>query len=55
MDDFIEPTKSFSDDRSYRHLRLPNGLQVLLISDPATDKSAAAMDVNIGLCTWGLR
>jgi secreted Zn-dependent insulinase-like peptidase len=45
----VEPTKSFSDDRDYRYLELPNGLKVLLISDPTTDKCAAAMDVNIGI------
>lgn len=40
--------KSVEDKRSYRGLQLQNGLRVLLISDPTTDKSAAAMDVNIG-------
>ena len=39
---------SASDDRTYRHLTLPNRLQVLLISDPTADKAAAAMDVNVG-------
>ncbi|KAJ3113502.1 Insulinase (Peptidase M16) [Phlyctochytrium bullatum] len=39
------------DDRQYEHLTLPNGLQALLVSDPTTDKAAAAMDVNVGhLC-----
>ncbi|KAK6035998.1 peptidase, M16 family, partial [Cooperia oncophora] len=32
----------------YRGLELTNGLRVLLVSDPTTDKSAAAMDVNVG-------
>ena len=41
-------TKSPQDDRQYRGLILPNGLKVLLISDKTTDKSAAALDVNIG-------
>lgn len=41
-------TKSDNDDRSYRYLLLPNRMQVLLISDPETEKSAAALDVNIG-------
>ena len=36
------------DERSYRYLRLENGLRVLLISDPSTDKAAASLDVNIG-------
>ena len=38
-----------NDTRAYRHVVLDNGLKVLLISDPETDKSAAAMDVAIGL------
>jgi secreted Zn-dependent insulinase-like peptidase len=41
-------TKSRSDDRAYKLLTLENRLQVLLISDPETDKSAASMDVNVG-------
>lgn len=40
--------QSEHDAREYRHLLLANGLQVLLISDPAAEKSAAALDVNIG-------
>lgn len=40
--------KSPADDRDYRHLVLANGLHVLLISDPDTDKAAAAVDVNVG-------
>lgn len=36
------------DKRQYRGLLLKNGMKVLLISDPTTDKSAAAMDVNVG-------
>ncbi|KAH3671146.1 hypothetical protein OGAPHI_000857 [Ogataea philodendri] len=36
------------DDRQYRLLKLPNGLVSLVISDPTTDKSAAALDVNVG-------
>jgi len=34
--------------RLYRGLELENGMKVLLISDPTTDKSAAAMDVHVG-------
>ncbi|KAL0124001.1 hypothetical protein PUN28_006072 [Cardiocondyla obscurior] len=41
-------TKSQNDDRLYRGLVLTNKMKVLLISDPATDKSAVAMDVNTG-------
>ena len=37
-----------SDDRSYVAYQLENGLQVLLISDPHTDKAAAALDVRVG-------
>ncbi|MFB9887688.1 insulinase family protein [Balneatrix alpica] len=40
--------QSPNDNRSYHNLTLANGLQVLLISDPATDKSAAAVDVSVG-------
>lgn len=42
--------KSEEDQREYRALVLENGLKVLLISDPVTDKSAAALDVHIGKC-----
>ncbi|CAB3381398.1 Hypothetical predicted protein, partial [Cloeon dipterum] len=41
-------TKSPEDKRDYRGLILDNELRVLLISDPKTDKSAAALSVNIG-------
>jgi len=44
-DDII---KSQNDDRLYRGLVLANKMKVLLISDPKTDKSAVAMDVNAG-------
>lgn len=40
--------KSENDKRSYRYLQLENQLKVLLISDPETEKSAAALDVNVG-------
>lgn len=40
--------KSQNDDRLYRGLVLANKMKVLLISDPTTDKSAVAMDVNTG-------
>lgn len=43
-----EVKRSPSDDRFYRYLSLDNGLRVLLISDPNTDKSAASMNVNVG-------
>ena len=38
-----QPIQSPNDDRAYRYLTLDNDLQVLLISDPGTDKSAAAL------------
>jgi secreted Zn-dependent insulinase-like peptidase len=37
-----------SDDRGYLAYQLENGLQVLVISDPHTDKAAAALDVRVG-------
>ncbi|GBP69439.1 Insulin-degrading enzyme [Eumeta japonica] len=40
--------KSHIDKRSYRGLVLSNGMKVLLVSDSATDKAAAALDVNVG-------
>lgn len=40
--------KSAEDKRHYRALELNNGMRVMLISDPHTDKSSAAMDVYIG-------
>ncbi|KAJ3300130.1 Insulinase (Peptidase M16) [Borealophlyctis nickersoniae] len=39
------------DDREYRLVTLENKLQALVISDPKTDKSSAALDVHVGhLC-----
>ena len=40
--------KSPNDDREYRYLKLPNSLEVLLIHDSKTEKSAACCDVRIG-------
>lgn len=40
--------KSCEDKRSYLGLELKNGMKVVLVSDPTTDKSAAAMCVNVG-------
>uniref|UniRef100_A0A8D8HZA3 Insulin-degrading enzyme n=1 Tax=Culex pipiens TaxID=7175 RepID=A0A8D8HZA3_CULPI len=45
---FDDIVKSQQDNRLYRGLRLSNGLKVLLISDPTTDKSAAALAVEVG-------
>lgn len=43
-----EIVKSAQDQRLYRGLELQNGMKILLISDSATDKSSAAMDVRVG-------
>lgn len=40
--------QSPSDNKHYRYLTMASGLKVLLISNPATDKSAAAVNVNVG-------
>ena len=47
----VDVVKSGSDKRDYRGMVLSNGMKVLLVSDPTTDKSSAAMDVNIGHLT----
>jgi len=44
----VDVVKSEGDERDYRGLVLGNGMKVLLVSDPTTDKAAAAMDVNVG-------
>ncbi|XP_020519710.1 insulin-degrading enzyme-like 1, peroxisomal isoform X2 [Amborella trichopoda] len=44
----VEILKPRIDKREYRRIVLSNSLEVLLISDPDTDKCAAAMDVNVG-------
>ena len=40
--------KSANDQRQYKRIQLPNHLDVVLISDPTTDKAAAALDLYIG-------
>lgn len=40
--------KSPYDPRSYETMELDNGLKVVLISDPETDKAAASLDVYVG-------
>lgn len=40
--------RSPEDKREYRGLDFTNGLKAILISDPTTDKSSAALDVHIG-------
>jgi len=44
----VKVIKSESDTRSYRFFVLPNGLQVLAVSDPTADRVAASMDVSVG-------
>ncbi|WOK97143.1 insulin-degrading enzyme-like 1, peroxisomal isoform X2 [Canna indica] len=44
----VEILKPRCDKREYRRIVLPNSLEVLLISDPETDKSAASMNVSVG-------
>lgn len=46
--DPFQVIKSENDKRDYRYLILENGLRVLLISDPLTQKSAAALNVHMG-------
>ena len=43
-----EIERSPADTRHYRALMLDNGLEVLVVSDPQADKSAAALNVNVG-------
>ena len=46
---FTEPIeKPAQDTRSYRLLRLQNGLEAMLIHDKDADISAAALDVAVG-------
>lgn len=40
--------KRVLDDRTYKSFTLTNGLRVLLISDPQSSRSAAALDVHVG-------
>ncbi|QKF94496.1 peptidase M16 [Fadolivirus algeromassiliense] len=40
--------KSPNDRRNFRHVRLENELEVLLVSDPQTQKSAASLSVSVG-------
>lgn len=40
--------KSPNDDRQYAALLLPNGLQVVLVSDPSLENSAASLAVGVG-------
>ena len=44
----FEVIKSCEDKRDYKGYVLPNQMRVLLVSDPSTEKSAAAVDVHVG-------
>ena len=44
----ISPLRSISDQWQYRVLTLHNRLTVLLVTDPAADRAAAALDVHVG-------
>ena len=44
----ITVRKSPNDDRDYRYVVLPNKMRVLLVSDPSTDKAAAALSIYRG-------
>ena len=46
--DNIEMQRSPADDRDYRAVMLDNGLEAVLVSDPKTEKAAAALDINVG-------
>jgi insulysin len=39
------------DDRQYRVSILPNGLRVVICSDPSSNEAGAAMDVHVGACS----
>ena len=40
--------KSCEDNREYKGYELQNKMKVLLVSDPTTEKAAAAVDIHIG-------
>lgn len=44
----ISIIKSPNDDRQYAALMLPNGLQVVLVSDPSLENSSASLAVGVG-------
>ena len=45
---YVVPASSDLDRKEYRGLVLENGLKVLLVSDPKSDRAEASMDVHIG-------
>ena len=44
----MQVLKSPNDRRSFRYVKLPNDLEVLLISDSQTEKSAASLSISVG-------
>ncbi|CAM9473320.1 unnamed protein product, partial [Discosporangium mesarthrocarpum] len=44
----VQIVKSARDERSYRHMVLSNGLEVVVVSDPTTETAAASMHINAG-------
>ena len=40
--------KRSNDEREYKALTLSNDMRVLLVSDPASSRAAAALDVHVG-------
>jgi insulysin len=42
------PAPRSCDELAYRIVELPNRLRAVLVSDPDTDKAAAALDVRVG-------
>lgn len=44
VDLLLPPT----EDRPHRYFVLPNGMEVIAVSDPKADKAAASMDVGVG-------
>lgn len=49
--EFTKPSevlKRALDERSYKALTMKNGIRVLLVSDPKSSRSAAALDVHVG-------
>jgi hypothetical protein len=45
----VEIIKSPHDTRLYRYVRLENGLEAILVSDPATDKVKNRMDIALAV------
>ncbi len=45
----VDVVVSPNDQRAYKTLTLPNQLEVLLVSDPATEKSAVSLSVGAGM------